>query len=243
MIFVYPYNQELDQGNELRYALRALDKYCTDPVDVVVLSPHEKPDWYIGDFMRVGNGKYTREAYTGRACAFFCRSFHHSKNSDEFVWMNDDILPIKTFSIKTIEQPHMLEDLTGVKMPDRLRDPHCPWTWGRKLWNTISHCAELGLDLINYEAHMPYLFDRWHMLDTMDVFAIEHGRELMATAYYNYTGATPVGKARNIRAGFYGKSGKIKEDHVFLNYEAGNYKNVIGIIKEMFPNPSKFERQ
>lgn len=242
MLFVYPYNEKLDQGDELKHALRALDKFCRDPVSVLMLAPHAKPDWYTGDFLKVKDrgGDYSREAYTGRACAFLITTF--SRHEESFVWMNDDILPIKPFSIKTIEQPYMLEDLTGRRMPDTLRDPQCPWTWGRKLWNTISHCAELKLNLINYEAHMPYLFNRWHMLDTMDVFAIEHGRELMATAYFNHTGAIPAGKARNIRAGFYGVAREIKEDHVFLNYDERNYKHAIGIIKEMFQNPSKFER-
>lgn len=232
--FVYPYVKS-EWGEELRYSLRSLDMFFTEPFDVTIIG--ELPDWVQGveHIEWEDNKDKTAEENHGPKLHKACDSFK------SFVWMNDDIYLLKSCTTDMIDRPRAIEDLNRVSILHKYGVSSGKSRWQTLLWNTVDKLESMGLPIWNAETHTPYFYSSSKLKDTLDIFDVWEGKHLAHTAYFNMYFEKPYIMFE--RVGIYSKNGEwpIEKHSLFLNHDDSAIDNIKQVLPIMFSEESRFE--
>lgn len=242
----YPYVHELAKGEELRYSLRSLEKYADFDYQVWIVG--NPPPWVCN----VNVIPHTRNEDVHGTATYDAieklKLFLAASESDHFIRMYDDIYFLQHMTLEDMKVFYTIGDYTG-------RDPDMQNNWGRQLKRTLEILREKKLGQHNTESHLPEYFSRLKMNSILTWFEPEKERLLTSTLYSNFwkLELQPV-LGMKIKAGFYGDTihsynitdpHQIREicaSHRFLNHnDAGYTKTLQQVIRELFPDKSKFE--
>jgi hypothetical protein len=199
-------------GEEIRYALRSIDKNFLEDFKVHIIG--YCPEWC----QNVNHIPFTDD-----------RSKHSDYNMNKklkiameklpcFIWTYDDIYLIKPVNLDDIKQPKVIKDLTKSKPSERenIRD------WQKLGWDTYDRCMELGLSGYNAEIHLPFFYESEKLARAFELFRLEAGEHLSNTAYFN---RSDFGDAKFLNHDNLGLTSRLKKK-----------------IKKLFPEKSKFEK-
>ena len=219
-------------NEELRYSLRSLDKnFKFNSVWIY----GGKPDYITPDhFVKInqtGRTKWDKvRAMFGSVCL-------NGKLSENFVLMNDDFFIMKkTDSLEPVFRCSLFEHIVTVEgnFGDR------PTNYTAELRKATRRLQEAGLDTNSYELHVPMIFNRKKLLETMGAFPDVHATRSL---YGNYVG---VGGKQMSDVKIYEKNTPVEEfeNNRFLSTQDSIWmdSNVARYIKESFKERSRFEK-
>lgn len=260
--FIYPYVLGDDKFEELRYSLRSLETYYKQPYRVIIAG--DLPDWATNVIhLPLTRQTGMPENITYDAIYKMTAICQSETVSGIFVRMMDDIYLLKHINFDHLSQMKALYDATNFQKQNKT-DGTASDTWLKQLTNTYStlkqsnHCSKIW----NFETHLPEVFLKQIMLWCINEFSALDKRLLITTLYNNicWQDADPepiiVNKYINIKAGFYGLNSlysyhstseneikQIIKGKYFLNHnDAGLTPALIKVIKDLFPQKSKFEK-
>lgn len=236
MTVVIPYKDDILSEWELKFALRSIDTYLTGFTNLVIIGT--PPEWYKGESVQAKdyNGRKQFSIYSKLLIACELNSV-----TDNFVMWNDDhylLKPLKTESILAWYDGYLKE--TAGK------------THGVRYLETIANTLQIIPDTLNYDIHTPCIY---HKRLFKFLFANKSEEICIKSYYFNYS--------RDITLNIYGfvvnaemKDFKINQllskeaikelikDRLFFSTSTnGMKKPMIELLNELYPNPSKWEKQ
>lgn len=228
-------------GNEeLRYALRNLEKHCGFVRDVYICG--ECPEWVdrkvVKHILWPDRFKHAKDANIIDKLLRACEFPGMAKN---ILFCSDD-----QFQTRKCEWSDFA--------PRQLRkyDPGDTWyadkdrEWHNRLRDTLERDRirrkKSGLDekaVFYWQPHMWMQIDRDKFIEYAKWSGYEHRKDtIIASGYFNYVGAAPL---RNYEHVFIGGSPKELPNAVHVAYCDGSYNAAMGFLKGMFPEKSRFE--
>lgn len=220
------------ENEELRYSIRSIEKFYPDARIILVGG---KPSWYIGEYIYSpqNNAKFDNVANSLATIA----------NSDtipeDIIIMNDD------FFIR--EYVDKFECYTAGNLENKILSYHLNSLTGsgylRKL-EELNRYIVKKLDTypaIDYELHVPMPVKKSNLAKL--------GRpKVMWRSEYGNLFVKPETTVQTVDVKFYDnntmkfKSVKISENILpFFSTDDQSFKSVVDTIRDMYPNPSKFE--
>ena len=146
------------EPNELRYSLRSLENFPHGKVWFFCGCPKGiRPDEFV-PFKQTGNRKFEMATSTYKAIA-------KSDVTDDFWMFNDDFFILE----KVEEFPYMFNGTLGEYVA-HLRSMNRVHPYARRLDRTRVHLENKGLGTLNYALHIPMLFNKAKVLETLRVF-------------------------------------------------------------------------
>jgi hypothetical protein len=207
-------------NEELRYSIRS----------AVANLPHDniwvvggKPDWYTGNYIRIKQNAMKFDNARNNLNAI-CRK---QEVSPDFVLMNDDFFIVKP--IESLESYHrgLLEDhISLVKTSPAYK---------QMLVETLDVINYVTTGPIySYELHIPMVMNRNKLAKVLRFPAL--WRSLYGNMYN--VGGT---EHKDVKV-FSGTTlEEMTSDLPFLSSNDETFNDIIGLLQEMFPNPSKYE--
>ena len=242
---VIPYIMGPDNGLELKYALRSIEKnFDHDNYTVIVIG--DRPDWLINvthvPFTRLQEGKYT--AFKDQILKLYSvlTEFDVSEN---FIWTYDDVYFTSRVKLEDIVKPKAAKVVTKLEDIDL-------YTGGHNWKNCIKQAiADTGGKYV-YETHLPRFYNKKKMLQLMDHFKMLSKPTVIATLYYNYysKGLSPIMINDNkdhfrfmIRSTFdVERLEMLMRRAKFSNNNPNSYNLILkSVLEKLFPICSKFE--
>jgi hypothetical protein len=226
-------------GQEIRYALRSLEKNFKEKFEVHLIG--HCPEWCKNVNHITLEENFSdpdkKTSNIGKALKVAMEKF------SRFVWSYDDVYFIKPVSLNDINVPKVAHDLNTVKREESA----IPLSnWQKQLWATYDRCVELGLTVYSAELHLCYYYESDKLERVFELFNVEEGEHLPHTAYFNLFFPGKVSWDLE-KVGFYERKafrkrhdfGKAK----FLNHnDTGLSERLKKRIMEIFPDKSKFEK-
>lgn len=215
---------------EIRFSLRSWDKYYSDSINLVIIGDW-KPDWFKGNFIHLTGSKSTTEENLGNVLRFIL------KETNQFIWSNDDIYLLRELGLSDIKKPLYLQDLKSVKV--RLNN-----RWGKLLWKTADDLVSDGLTIYNGECHTPYYYETDLIKEIFDDYQIDLGKGLLRTAYLNnFYEFSEMFKMQDFKLGFYSAIfSDFKNEYYYLNHDdKGLTPQLKNKLKELYPYKSRWE--
>jgi len=217
-------------------------KFLTDDTSVAECVPHEATARVIGVKTPVRN--------------FFLLMFLSSLIPDlssEYIFFSDDFFLLKDFPAEEARKDRYLEDMRMTKLRGR-------GVWVESLWHTYDALIRLGYTGYNFETHTPAYMTKKRVMDAYSDF-----RDFVTEdRWWGMTGPTAILNHAfrhgglnmtnilldNSRSGFWGKPPATYEEIVkqgegktFFNFDDPAFCPAIErYLKELYPNPSKFEK-
>lgn len=207
-------------NEELRYSIRS----------AVANLPHDniwvvggKPDWYTGNYIRIKQNALKFDNARNNLNAI-CRK---QEVSSDFVLMNDDFFIVKP--IESVEPYHrgLLEDhIDLIKTSPAYK---------QMLVETLDVINYVATGPIySYELHVPMVMNRNKLAKVLRFPAL--WRSLYGNMYN--VGGT---EHKDVKV-FSGTTlEEMTSDLPFLSSNDETFNDIIGLLQEMFPNPSKYE--
>jgi len=232
---IYPYIHS-KWGEELKYSLRSLDTYFTDPFEV----------WIMGDvpeYVDLSTITHIKKEHKNFKQVNLNRLYdlaHHLPKNENFIWMNDDIFLLSNLNEELLKYPFVMGDLSLVKKRGKR-------AWQKKLFITSDFLKSKNYTTYNYECHVPTLYNVDELLKTFD-FVKSLDVWLINTAYYNYNNY--FDKSVSVKKYRLGKYNSKKDkplpkninDYLFLNFDDnGLTQEIKDFLFNKYPNKSKFE--
>ena len=259
--FVYPYVNNEDKFEELRYSLRSLEKHFTEPFNVVIVG--DMPGFINPDlitYIPVDRLTQVPENITADAIFKMLTICDSELVEGIFIRIYDDVYLLKDMGIDEIGKVRAMKDMNHTKRLES--DGSSSDTWQNQLWHTYDVVRAKNRYGWNFETHLPEVFVKSVMKFILTGHDAMTYRLLISTLYNNICWDTSdphpdlINRKTNIRAGFYGVSSEysykpIEPDEyrqaikgkMFLNHnDDGLTKTLIQIIRELFPKPSRFEK-
>lgn len=152
----YVYICRPGENEELRYSIRSVFKYATDP-RVVLFG--NKPSWYAGEFVPIREGRSKFD------------NIHNAVNeiansdlvSDNFVLMNDDFYLLKPFDGLTVYHGGSLEEKI-----ERYSSVAKSLSYIKSLQKTLSKLKLIGIDSpLDYDIHVPFPMNKQKLQETI----------------------------------------------------------------------------
>ena len=223
------------ENEELRYSIRsAVENLPHDNIWVV----GGKPDWYSGNYIKVKQSfnKYENVRESLRTIA------NSDLISEDFVLMNDDFFIMKKVDdVKTYHAGTLAERIRD------LRRRYGSSSYTVMLTTTFHYLKRhyrIGSPL-NYALHVPFIMNREKLSQIIDLdlsWRVAYGN------IYNVGGEEVIakhGSNRDIKVyikndRFIGLDKNSISD-TFLSTEDNSFLQVVEMLKERFPNASKYE--
>ena len=258
-----PYGGKEDWNDDLRYALRSLDKYF-EPIEDIVYSS-KLPTWLTNceslQISKLYPKKLENKYNTRKYEQWFdslnkLRAFANNITDEKFIYTYDDIILLREATRKEII--HYPQERVIPRHKVRLsRSRH-----GETILSAMSKCNNDYL--FNYETHTPRIYETQKLKDLFKKYPLE--KEVIpysiATLYFNFYGN---GKEKELihindyKVGFYGKpnqgngampesTGEIDElvkNKIWLNYSYAGLMYKGGVLKNWlelnYQDKSKYE--
>jgi hypothetical protein len=243
---VIPFVQAFARWEELRYALRSIDKHFTGDHQVVITG--DLPDWAQGiihiphERSNVGSGSNLFDALSKLLIAI-----QDARVSQKFIRWYDDC-----YLLEDMDKHWVLYDL-------KLRSRAEYSVWHKHLWCTFDALRQDHLQVWNCESHLPRVFDRSLLSEIFLRYGLPKSKLLVETLYFNHhppSAPMLLSSADKIKAGFYGKEDlySLKSNDVnqirkiclskkFLSHnDAGLSEGLKKAIMRLFPTKSRYEK-
>lgn len=253
MDIVIPYHHGFARWEELRYALRSIEKNLKAVYRIVIvgdLPPYINPDTVLHiPAGRVGGGPFPNLKEGNRKLALV---LNDPRISDTIIVTYDDIYFCAAVSPEFLKIPIALYNSATVK-----RD-NADNKYRQSLYSTYDALSAKGLPAFNYETHLPRLINKQQMLQVYNEFKPEKNLLQRFTLYYNrWATDRPVlyKKEFGIKAGFYGRNDnygygfystektlELIQGNIFCNHDdAGLSGQLKEALKIMFPDKCQYE--
>lgn len=235
---VYIYEPVKTEGEELRYSLRSLSNYQFEHNVMIVGNP---PSWYKGAGVRLS--RYKGNSYT-RAFDVVkkLKAAIESKNvTEDFIFMYDDQYVLQPTTLEHLAPCAQAEIQKGKRIPSTGSDKY------KDLLNWTFDELDIKGQVWNYETHLPRKFNKTLLKSIIDGYNLTENPRLVSSLYYNEYFDKPTYMASDMKIGFYQVTTpeKIRKEikgKRFLNHNDGvGVKNILPVLNELFPNPSKYE--
>ncbi len=247
---IIPYILGPDDGLELKYALRSVEKnFQHDNYRIIVIG--DKPSWLNQadhvPFEQIPSQKY--RSFTDQLLKLY--SLLTGKDiTSHFIWTYDDIYftnPVKLADIKQLKAVANFK-----KYPNHLDNAGAGPNWLSTMHYTMNQVQQQGGSNYNYETHLPRYFNRNRVLTLIDKFNLLSRPMMISSLYYNTYNRNeePVclfetkTKIRFLlRSVFdYETLKKHMSRHLFTNNDPRMWNPVLKrVLSEMFPKKSKYE--
>ena len=246
---VFPYLHSYAVWDELRFTLRSLCANLNYPFQVMIFGDIHPglQDVNFVEMENISGGDFSKAK---DAIKKMRAIVENPSVSDDFLYWYDDIVLLSKIDRSFFDKLYALNDLD--KFERREHD-----NYKINLWRTYDVLKYNHLKTINYETHLPHLFNKKKMKFILDNFCPNGEPLLINSLYHNYFRSDFVyflRKNDKIKAGFYGLNSDTSFDNttnyevvlpekIFCNYNnkglnTGLKKYIIG----QFPKFCKYEK-
>ena len=245
---IIPYKLTEDNGTELKYALRSIEKNCKFPHRVVIVG--ECPDWVDNEkVLHVPIAIDPRDE-NPKAWNVIEKMKYIVKNirddiSDTFIMTYDDIVFSREITMGVLVQP-----LAAAKMPDSFDfKTDASDAWKTVFINTMKALLRNKMPMYNYETHCPRVFDKQILADVFERFGFEKRPYCFPSLYFNSYEVQPmllneenyIKAAINSEESFENLKDSV-EKYYFTNWTEKMWTEKLeAVLESIFPQPSKFE--
>lgn len=158
MDIVYIYKRTTDHGQELKHSMRSIKNVTNWSGEVFVCGETEK--WFSDKVHIIradkSNTKWIDQEYKLRAIC------NDTRVSDDFIYFNDDFYIMEPTKITPLYDGEL-------ELYDR------PSNWLKAKTDTRKLLEEMGKPYLNYDIHVPIVFNKAKLLDILD--RLEERRE------------------------------------------------------------------
>jgi hypothetical protein len=226
----YVYVCRPGDNEELRYSIRSTVANLP-PGRIWVVGG--KPDWYIGDYIYVEQNGFGH-ANVWKQLGVICNT---ADITDDFVLMNDDFFTIKKLDRVEYFYSGTIQEILG----DYSDTGKTNYGYQRLLNKTQRYLNRRGIgNPLDYELHIPMPMNKTKL------FEVLNNKTLHRSTYGNVYG---IGGTKTYDVKVYSNTelkGKfhdlIKEDLSYISSHDSNFNFILDLIlRDMFPNPSKYE--
>lgn len=214
--------------NELRYSLRSIEENMT----------HGKVWFYCGKPKGIEPDEYVPHEQTGankweRVRSSLMEVCKNNKLTKKFWLMNDDFFVLQPM---TKEKPFQRGLLRDHYLNIEQRHGGFPTGYSRRLRECEMMLQHAGLTSLDYALHVPMLFDREKLMETLLMFP---RCPMTRSLYGNYAG---VGGDFLEDYKITDPDATVREDALFLSTgDAGFGGNVQAFLEKRFPEPCRYE--
>lgn len=241
--FVYPYMAQLAQGNELKYSIRSLQKFCNFDFDVVIVG--DKPNWYNGKHVETGKVRNVDYAKAFDINQKMKAIFESTLVPDNFFYIYDDVYCVNPCELSDFEKVIAMDYLP--KSPQKTRFGGST-KWMKLLTDTRN--AIKTEDVWSYETHLPRMFNKGHLELVMNSYGVWLKPLLISTLYYNELFDKPdviLTDKNDYKAGIYQKMNAQSIEAAckgkkWMNNTENAWSNYLDrFLANLLPESSKFE--
>jgi hypothetical protein len=219
------------ENEELRYSIRSLVENAPEGRIWVIGG---KPDWYVGDYIRVPQAGLKYENAKKNLNAI-CRA---TTMSDDVVLMNDDF-----FVMKKIDSVDTFFGGTLISKVRKYKSVYPRSSYTRALSQTHAILSQKAIvDILDYELHVPMPMNRKKLSSVIRI----NKPFLWRSMYGNMFG---VGGTYMQDVKVYGKGSLVRsqdwkdDSQIYLSSMDSAFNGgLLEMLKERFPDPSKYER-
>lgn len=177
---VIPYRADEANGQELRFALRSLEKNFKEPFHIVVIG--DKEDWFDEDNILHIPFESKDDNPQVNIIEIMKIAIADNRVTSSFVWSNDDIYLLNEISTAHIAIPKAL----GVFDPEKYNGHY-----KSNMLHTIALLQAQGLPSVNYGTHTPFFFEKSKLQEMFEKFPEALKGDCLFESLY-YAGQFPV---------------------------------------------------
>jgi len=224
MTIIIPYKRDIFDGLELKYCLRAIQKYLTGYTGVVLIGI--PPDWYKGDYVLApdfdGRKQYSIYQKLLTACEY-C--------TENFPMFNDDHFLLKPLHADEIKYwyNHTLKEELNLDLTARYRQ-------------TVFGTYKIFPNGLNFDIHTPIIYNKEKFTE---LFKDRKDELCIKSFYCNSVHAEPV-KEKDIKINNIMPYEMIKEriagSTFFSTGTTAIKPPMIKLLNELYPEKSKWEK-
>lgn len=239
-----PFIASAAQGNELKYALRSMERNFREDFMVVIIG--DRPDWLSNEALHIGVEKTSKNPQIDTTNKLY-QAIAADVVSDKFVWTNDNIY---------FNSPVIMADIEALSAQGKLLEiPGATETYKANRNDTIALLRKMKLDTVNFDMHTPVCFEKEKLVELFEELQQMNAPEgvLIPSVYFNkffagFSASQHDGKSGNylLRIISANPDAKLFSEFVkgkkFLNNaESGWCKLLQDYLQKRFPEKSKFE--
>lgn len=238
-----PFLQAAAQGEELKYALRSMERNFREDFKVVIIG--DRPEWLSDEALHIGHGCMSKnpqvDVIDKIKTIVGCEEV-----PDKFVWTNDDIYFVSPVSFSDIETLKIVGDLKDM--------PKAGTVYGVNRDKTIALLDGAKLPTRNFATHLPIVFEKEKIVTLFEEFdELNEGGFLFSSVYFNrhFADWKPilldwVNDNWSLRLVSKNpdpdKFRKIVNRSKWLNNSENGYSDLlVNYLEKRFPEKSKFE--
>lgn len=244
---VIPYVTSTASWDELKYAVRSIEKHLSSPFRILLLSD-ELPEW-ANDKMKLVyceqiSGFENAKAFD--AVSKMKKALTVVKGN-RFVYAYDDFVLLDTTTIEDISFRWAFPELKSMSNINSFSGSP---RWKNVLINTMQRLQANNLPEYNYETHLPRIFYKKQMIATLEMFGFVKRPYMIPTLHYNLHYPEPDGiihpecpRIEISTAKTTYQLHDLCQGKKFLLYSDGALNNDFKeFILNMFPEKSSFEK-
>jgi len=249
-IFI-PYKLQ-GNGQELRLALRSIEQNCKFYYDVIISG--DCPEWIDKQKIIHVNPKFQPTADYPKAWNVInkVRHFIMESGRENLLLTYDDIIFLTPVTYSQIQKT-----IATARLPKSAMqlDGTSSNTWKQIMQYTIDALERNHLPNLNYETHLPRLFNAAKLKETFEHFRFQKRPYMYPTLYFNWIKqvSKPIILSeipdQKIKAGIYfagdfEKYSPVLDKYMYLNWSEKFWSPELeNCLLAMFPTPSNFEKQ
>ncbi|PLX14249.1 MAG: hypothetical protein C0594_00295 [Marinilabiliales bacterium] len=247
---VIPYILGPEDGLELRYALRSIEKNIIFNGEVRIFLIGEKPQWIKNiihiPVERISGVKFKAFIDTLNKTYIAC---NHDDLNENFIYSNDDIFFINETGFEDIRQTKAITEPENNE--NWINELKASENYKQLLRKTTRKLTEEGLTHYIYDTHSANVFNKKKFLELYEKYNCKAEPYLFNTLYFNnFTSKAPLilnADGASMHLGIYKNESfeslkaKIK-NQIFLNYDVARFDaDMIKLLDYLFPESSKYE--
>jgi len=253
--FVIPYIEPAHGSEELKYALRSIEKNFDGQANIWLFG--DKPEWVSDEVNhipceRVNGIDYMVFMDTTSKIYGACNNKQIGYN---FVYMYDDTFLINKTSYEDIAEIKCLENMKELPEANWFKTTNASSKWKNLMLKTLGVLQREGYRIYNFETHCPRVINKRKARQVIEKYNTLVDPLMFSTLYYNILLAenneTPrslIPWGDGIKLGVYKEfdlltlKNKLRENK-FLNYNNASYnKDMKELLAWLFPDKCRFEK-
>ena len=223
-------------NNELKYAIRSIDKHLKGFRDIYIISKVKPAGFDRCKWVYTSDDKPRKQMNIHNAIK---SALNTNGISDNVIFWADDNVLMKDLDVTNFPVVSRTDDMMGFSNDSNAR------VWHRSVKNTAIILKEKGYNTINYEAHTPVVFNKWKYLNLEKEFDFYSDVGLCyISLYLNRYGVSNSNTMRSVKATFESDSidEAMVEGKTFIGYNDNAVRGgIFKLFEKYFPEKSKFE--
>jgi len=234
---IIPYKQTQDDGYELRYALRALDKFGSGYDKVSIVGLFKYPSWIKPEItmpVPFGDDKNPAKNIMNKVF-FFCKV---NFVSDDFLFYNDDFFLTKP--IDFTNYPNYYCGDLGELIEGRKEKFDA---YRIQADNTYEALAMRGKQTLNFDMHCPIIYNKQKFIEVMQQYDWNKSQGYCVKSLYaNHLKLPVTYMADNNYTPAYGTlKASVTKGHIFSLHPSGLTDEMKTFLETTYDKPSKWE--